>query len=258
MREQTGDGRPHHARADDGHVERLVPPAHRCSVDSATWRQVAMRCSASSALTAGSTTATGCHGGSASAGSLLSPSPRRAKAATPSAVAWETDRPRPAPAADRPGPGGASGIGSSRRRPAGARAGDRGPSRRPGRAKPPGPRCPRWRPGRGGSAAVAKESPVNAPRAWAAQKGAPSPARPGTKAAPPASGTAPPNRSRSAGSVMTPIASSQDTAAPTVNTWPSRHHVGWPPSRQATQPTSPVPDRTGCEPTVARRKAPVP
>jgi hypothetical protein len=69
---------------------------------------------------------------------------------------------------------------------------------------------------------VASESPVKAPRAFGSQKGAARPARPGTKVAPPVPAACPPMASRSAASVMTPTSVSQRSAAPTVYTWPSR------------------------------------
>ncbi len=61
-------------------------------------------------------------------------------------------------------------------------------------------------------------SPLKAALACGFQYGAASPARAGTNVTPPGPSTAPPRRSRSAGSDMIPISISQVTAAPTVYT----------------------------------------
>ena len=56
--------------------------------------------------------------------------------------------------------------------------------------------------------------PTKAPRASGFQKGAASPARPGTNTAPPVVATLPPSASRSDGRAISPTSCSQLTAAP--------------------------------------------
>ena len=87
--QEPGDRGADHAGADDGDVVagRSLGALTGPSVASAAARHDVRRSSASSALTAGSTTAAGCQAGTAPAGSVPPVSPRRAKAATPSAVA---------------------------------------------------------------------------------------------------------------------------------------------------------------------------
>ncbi len=105
---------------------------------------------------------------------------------------------------------------------------------------------------------VPSDRPVKAALAWGFHHGAANPARAGTKVAPAESATLPPRRSRSAGSVMTPMSISQLTAAPTVYTWPSRHQVSSSPSLHAGHPTSPLAERVGAVPVQASMNAPVP
>ena len=105
---------------------------------------------------------------------------------------------------------------------------------------------------------VPSDMPVSAALACGFQYGAASPASAGTNVTPALSATEPPSRSRSAASVITPMSISQLTAAPTVYTWPSRHHVSSSSMRHAGQPTSPFAERTGRSPVHASRNAPVP